>query len=347
MTECSFYQEKTDLISDRDRPAPDSSQPLVSVIVPVYNGEKHLKRCLKSILRQTYDNLEILCLDDGSSDRSPEILDAYQKKYPDKMRVIHQENMGTGRTRNRAMSLAKGTYLMFSDNDDLYDRDYVETMVSYIEEGQLDMVIAGYRMVSDQGKILARCPVRDQVPWDKFRLLTSWIKILRRQYVMDHPIFFGEIPLGEDCVFSISAYNYTDKIRCVDCIGYSWVQYKDSVFHSVQKKKMLDGLATIRQMEKANPTLIHVSQDEYDYTTYKFLMWHLLYTRRDVKEEEWKRQEKRYLHWLWENNAMYREKRIPLLRPRGEKVSYRFLLWLLSGKIPGIYRMTMGLLKRI
>ncbi len=347
MTECSFYQEKTDLISDRDRPAPDSSQPLVSVIVPVYNGEKHLKRCLKSILRQTYDNLEILCLDDGSSDRSPEILDAYQKKYPDKMRVIHQENMGTGRTRNRAMSLAKGTYLMFSDNDDLYDRDYVETMVSYIEEGQLDMVIAGYRMVSDQGKILARCPVRDQVPWDKFRLLTSWIKILRRQYVMDHPIFFGEIPLGEDCVFSISAYNYTDKIRCVDCIGYSWVQYKDSVFHSVQKKKMLDGLATIRQMEKANPTLIHVSQDEYDYTTYKFLMWHLLYTRRDVKEEEWKRQEKRYLHWLWENNAMYREKRIPLLRPRGEKVSYRLLLWLLSGKIPGIYRMTMGLLKRI
>ena len=347
MTESSLYQEKPDIISDTDHNTPDCSRPLVSVIVPVYNGEKHLLRCLRSILRQTYDNLEILCMDDGSSDRSPEILDACQERYPDKIRVVHQENMGTGRTRNRAMAMAKGTYLMFSDNDDVYDRDYVETMVSFIEREQLDMVIAGYRMVSDQGKILARCPIRDQVPWDKFRLLTSWIKILRRQYVMDHHITFGEIPLGEDCVFSISAYNYTDRIRCVDYIGYSWVQYPDSVFHSVQKKKMLDGLETISQMEKANPVLIHVSRDEYDYSTYKFLMWHLLYTRRDVKTEDWKKQEKRYHHWLLENNAMYREKRIPFFGPRGEKASYRILLWLLSGKIPGAYRMTMGLLKRI
>ena len=347
MTESSLYQEKPDIISDTDHNTPDCSRPLVSVIVPVYNGEKHLLRCLRSILRQTYDNLEILCMDDGSSDRSPEILDACQERYPDKIRVVHQENMGTGRTRNRAMAMAKGTYLMFSDNDDVYDRDYVETMVSFIEREQLDMVIAGYRMVSDQGKILARCPIRDQVPWDKFRLLTSWIKILRRQYVMDHHITFGEIPLGEDCVFSISAYNYTDRIRCVDYIGYSWVQYPDSVFHSVQKKKMLDGLETISQMEKANPVLIHVSRDEYDYSTYKFLMWHLLYTRRDVKTEDWKKQEKRYHHWLLENNAMYREKRIPFFGPRGENASYRILLWLLSGKIPGAYRMTMGLLKRI
>ena len=347
MTDQTLGLEESNHDVEMQREPAAQDQPLVTVIVPVYNGEKHLRRCLNSILRQTYNPIEILCLDDGSSDRSPEILDIYQERYPDKIRVVHQENMGTGRTRNRAMSLAKGTYLMFSDNDDVYDRDYVETMVSFIEREQLDMVIAGYRMVSDQGKILARCPVRDQVPWDKFRLLTSWIKILRRQYVIDNHISFGEIPLGEDCVFSISAYNYTDRIRCVDYIGYSWVQYQDSVFHSVQKKKMLDGLETIGQMEKANPTLIHVTQDEYDYTTYKFLMWHLLYTRKDVKKEEWEMQEKRYHCWLHDHNRMYRERRIPLFGPKGEKASYRLLLWLLSGKIPGTYQLIMGILKRI
>ncbi len=339
--------DNTDKMEDGKASGDGTAKPLVSVIMPVYNGEKYLKRCLNSVLRQTYDRLEILCLDDGSSDRSPEILDGYQKRFPEKIIVFHQENMGTGRTRNRAISLAEGTYLMFADNDDIYDRDYVRTMVSYIEEEDLDMVIAGYRMVSDQGKILASCPIRDSYPWDKFRLLTAWIKILRRDYVLANKISFGEIPLGEDIVFSISACNYTDKIRCVDYIGYNWVQYPDSVFHSVQKKKMLDGLETIGQLEKANPVLVHVSRDEYDYSTYKFLMWHLLYTRKNVKEEDWKRQEKRYHEWLQANNAMYRERRIPLFGPRGEKISYRLLLWLLSGQLPGVYRLLMGLLRRL
>ena len=110
---------------------------------------------------------------------------------------------------------------------------------------------------------------------------------------------------------------------------------------------MLDGLETIGQMEKANPALVHVTRDEYDYTTYKFLMWHLLYTRKDVKKEDWEKQEKRYHHWLNNHNRMYQEKRVPLFGPKGEKASYRLLLWLLSGKIPGCYRLVMGLLKLI
>ncbi len=347
MMDQSSNVDNADKIIDRTSRGMTGEEPLVSVIMPVYNGEKYLKRCLNSILRQTYGRLEILCLDDGSSDRSPEILDGYQKRFPDKIRVFHQENMGTGRTRNRAMTLAEGTYLMFADNDDIYDRDYVRTMVSYIKEEDLDMVIAGYRMVSDKGRILAECPIRNQFSWDKFRLLTAWIKILRRDYVLDHQISFGEIPLGEDIVFSISACNYTDRIRCVDYIGYNWVQYQDSVFHSVQKKKMLDGLETIGQLEKANPVLVHVSRDEYDYSTYKFLMWHLLYTRKNVNREDWERQEKRYKDWLQANNAMYREGRIPLFGPRGEKMSYRLLLWLLSGRLPGVYRLLMGLLRHL
>lgn len=103
----------------------------VSVIIPVYNVEKYLRRCLNSVLRQTYDDYEIICVNDKSPDNSDKILEQYAGKFPDRISVYtNEENLGLGRTRERGIRHAEGEYVMFIDSDDYIKSDYIETYVS-------------------------------------------------------------------------------------------------------------------------------------------------------------------------------------------------------------------------
>lgn len=108
------------------------NMPLVSIVIPIYNGEKTIARCLKSILRQTYNNLEIICVNDGSKDKSLEILEFYQSK-DNRIKVINQENKGTFIARKNGIINASGKYLLFSDADDTFpDKNSTEALVSYV-----------------------------------------------------------------------------------------------------------------------------------------------------------------------------------------------------------------------
>ena len=98
----------------------------VSIIIPVYNSEKYISKCLDSVLNQTYKNIEILVINDGSKDNSIDILREYEKK-DDRIVVIDKENEGVAKTRNQGIKKATGDYIMFIDNDDFIDEDYVET----------------------------------------------------------------------------------------------------------------------------------------------------------------------------------------------------------------------------
>lgn len=124
------------------------SLPLVSVIIPVYNTEKYIKKCLESIMQQSYDNFEIWLIDDGSSDKSSEICDEYSAKY-DFIHTIHKENAGQGVARNVALESCKGEYLAFVDSDDSIEPCYIEKMVNACELNNADMCVCGY--VSDSG----------------------------------------------------------------------------------------------------------------------------------------------------------------------------------------------------
>lgn len=126
-------------------------QPLVSVIVPVYNVEKYLKRCLDSVLAQSYKNLEIILVDDGSTDRSGEICDEYKKK-DGRIRVIHKENGGLSDARNEGMKIGKGDYACFVDSDDVVKNDYVEYLFGLIKKFDVEMSVAKYEVVTGSGK---------------------------------------------------------------------------------------------------------------------------------------------------------------------------------------------------
>ena len=116
-------------------------QPKVSVIIPVYNSEKYIARCLDSVIEQTYKNIEIIIINDGSKDKSKEILDEYEKKYPNIIRHIEQENKGVAKTRNYGIKIANGNYITFIDNDDYIDKDYIETFVNVLKENEYDIVM--------------------------------------------------------------------------------------------------------------------------------------------------------------------------------------------------------------
>ena len=118
----------------------------LSVIIPVYNTEKYLKKCLESVIKQTYKNLEIIVINDGSTDNSNKIIEKYVTKYPQKIKYIEQENRGQAYSRNLGIKLSKGELITFVDSDDYIERNMYKKMIELLERENSDMVICDINM---------------------------------------------------------------------------------------------------------------------------------------------------------------------------------------------------------
>ncbi|HEM5084099.1 TPA: glycosyltransferase family 2 protein, partial [Streptococcus suis] len=123
--------------------------PEVTVIIPVFNAEKSIEKCYNSIQKQTFQDYEILLVNDGSTDNTESLL-ATIAKSDSKVRVINKKNEGVAVTRNFAVLEAKGKYILFMDNDDFIDPDYIEKFYNAISGKKLDVVVGGYRRVSEE-----------------------------------------------------------------------------------------------------------------------------------------------------------------------------------------------------
>lgn len=145
-------------------------QPKVTVVIPIYNVEKYLDRCVESIVSQTYENLEIILVDDGSPDRCPQMCDEWAKR-DSRITVIHKTNAGLGMARNTGIDNAHGKYVCFFDSDDYVDRTTVEKCVKNAEEYRSDVVIFGRNDVYEDGSIVPKdiAPGRDVYQGDVIR----------------------------------------------------------------------------------------------------------------------------------------------------------------------------------
>ena len=124
--------------------------PTVSIIVPVYNAENNVARCIESVLKQDYENFELILMDDGSKDSSGSICDEYAAR-DERIRVIHKENSGVSDTRNKAIDMARGEYLQFIDSDDWITPDATGLMIRMAKENKCEMVIADfYRVIGER-----------------------------------------------------------------------------------------------------------------------------------------------------------------------------------------------------
>ncbi len=215
--------------------------PVVSIIVPVYNAEKDLARCIDSVLKQDYDPFELILVNDGSSDQSGAICDAYAQKDA-RIRIIHKNNTGVSDSRNMAMDIARGTYLQFLDSDDWITPDATKLLVCTAMEHQCDMVIADfYRVVGErvshkgdiqENGILSReefATYMMEKPAD-FYYGVLWNKLYRRDIIEKHNIRMdAEISWCEDFMFNME---YIRQIRTVYALHvpiYYYVKTKGSL----------------------------------------------------------------------------------------------------------------------
>ncbi len=204
----------------------------VSLIIPVYNAEKYLKECLDSVLEQSYKPIEIILVNDGSTDRSAEIIADYEKKEK-KIKVIHQSNQGVCSARNLGMAAATGEYIVFADSDDILPYDSIEKRKENIREA--DLVICRYECFDENGLKdsiqESSCTCWDQNTAIKSVLLDDgfgyqgylWNKLYRRDIIADNHIEFEEgISYNEDKLFNLVYILASKKIRVSNEVVYQY-----------------------------------------------------------------------------------------------------------------------------
>lgn len=191
-----------------------------SIIIPVFNAEKHLPQCLDSILFQSYQEFEVICINDCSTDKSLSILKQYQSKYPDKFTIINNtSNIGAGQSREIGISISNGDYLVFVDSDDYLSQDYLETYIDEIKMDPVDIVIGGFTKDVD-GKLIKHT-VSDSV-WSVVTYPMACAKIWNRDFIQQHDIHFGNTTCAEDTLFSLSAFLNNATFKVIPYEGYHY-----------------------------------------------------------------------------------------------------------------------------
>lgn len=203
-----------------------------SVLIPAYNASKYIERCLDSLLSQTFQDFEIVVVDDGSKDDTLLKLHCYQSK-DDRIRVYHQNNKGVAYTRNRLLDYAKGEWIAFVDADDYVSNEYLYRFEAEISThtSSLVMVMSNHYIITHQGigngikKRVQPKHIFDELLQKKYKDVPSvlWAKVFKRQLIIDRNIrFSGKFQMGEDLFFLVMAlYNVTD-ISYIDIPLYYW-----------------------------------------------------------------------------------------------------------------------------
>ena len=219
----------------------------ISVIIPVYNVEKYIRESIDSVINQTYKNLEIIIVDDGSTDTSGAICDEYINK-DNRIKVIHQENKGLSGARNTGLDVATGKYIMFIDSDDTFKLDACENLYNYIEKTNADYVVGNYINMDEDGTIWEK-PVFDTSKYVEFKLSIEdythsfytmnsgvWNKIFRKSFLDELQVRFVERVPAEDAIFTTYCFIKSKNVYYTPDIVYNYrLRYSDSISTSCSK----------------------------------------------------------------------------------------------------------------
>lgn len=216
---------------------------LISVIIPVYNTAEYLPRCLDSVLNNTYHNLEVICVNDGSRDESLDVLNVYAAR-DSRVKVIDQKNAGVSAARNRGLDEANGAYIAFVDSDDWVHRQYFEVLLEGLLNHDADIAVCRERItqgpmgdtpVSDEDKVY-RFLDTNQIISDSSAKSRVWMRIYRKEIIGNLRFEYG-MKLAEDTVFNLNVIGSHDNVKLVLCDGrlYYYFMRADSAIH------MMDG----------------------------------------------------------------------------------------------------------
>ena len=235
---------------------------LISVVLPVYNVQKYLKKCTESIIKQTHEELEIICVDDGSTDGSGELLDDIAATDA-RFRVIHQANAGTMQVRSRAIAEANGEYIAFIDSDDYVASDMLQKLLKTIETNGADIAVGGFEIVDEDGVPLSvvapklPCMNSDEAlkalileDYRSTGLYPLWNKLFKKELFDNFAPSKQIVDMGEDQYMNLVLIDAATKIAFTDKICYSYVQRANS-FMKVPKLSHIDDFFGFWREKKA------------------------------------------------------------------------------------------------
>jgi glycosyltransferase involved in cell wall biosynthesis len=219
----------------------------ISVIIPVFNTEKYLPRCLDSVLAQTFTDFELILVDDCSPDGSPAICDEYARKDP-RVKVIHNaQNKGCPQSRKTGLDASVGDYILFADSDDWLENDMLETMYGKAVNDDLDMVYCGIYENTSTGQQEWYSPflddkiemIRQIVIWENFTPAV-WNKLIKREIYQK--INFPNASFSEDRQITLQAIYYAHKIGYTKKILYHYYKNENSICNSIDRNRILQRL---------------------------------------------------------------------------------------------------------
>lgn len=207
------------------------SAPKLSIIVPGYNVEQYISDCLDSIVDQTFTDYEVILVDDGSPDKTGDIMDEYASKY-EKFRVVHTLNGGLSVARNRGLAISTGEYIAFVDSDDILLPDSYELLVSSLDKNGADIAIGGVERFDSKRKVrsfLHKNAIHDTILGTSIKEhpelvydTTVWNKVYKKSLIMVNNLLFPEGVFYEDIAFTLEAHLLAKKVNIIDSIVYKW-----------------------------------------------------------------------------------------------------------------------------
>ena len=224
----------------------------ISIIVPIYNAEKYLNKCIESLINQTKKELEFILINDGSTDNSEEIIKSYKDK---RIKYFKNENQGIGKTRNFGIEKATGKYIMFVDSDDYIDKNMAKLVFDKAFSNSLDMVVCDYYKVINNENIEEKLPsfkpttLKNSPDLLCGINLSPWNKIYKTSLIKDNNIKFVENLKYEDAPFVIEALDKANKVGKVNkCLNYYVIHGNSET--TVRDKRVFDILKIIDKIRK-------------------------------------------------------------------------------------------------
>ena len=290
---------------------------LVTIVVPVYKVEKYIDRCIKSILNQTYKNLEIILVDDGSPDNCGKICENYAQKDK-RIKVVHKENGGLSDARNAGISISNGKYISFIDSDDYIDPEYIELLYKTIKKDKSDMAISSHKVIYENGTVLEKATKEESILKPKEVLkrilyddgidLSAWAKLYKIELFKE--IRYPKGRLFEDAATTYKLVDKCEKISIISRSTYNYIIRGNSITNVNFSEKKMDLIISTEEMCK----YVKKKYPDLEEATNRRLMYAYLSTLTQLVKSNEKNEnaEKKLYGYIKQNSKMIlRDKNVP------------------------------------